>query len=70
MNNSSSNSKIINKDKSVTISEVSNGFIVQVSENIHHVNGKSIEVKQVLISPLIEDALSKVRVFFKDEKGD
>ena len=70
MNNSSINSKIINKDKSIIISEVSNGFIVKVAENIQYVNGKSIELKQVLISPSIEDIISKVRDFFKDEKGD
>ena len=70
MNNSSINSKIINKDKSIIISKVSNGFIVHVAENIQHINGRSTELKSVLISTSIEYAISKVRVFFEGGKGE
>lgn len=70
MTNNSVNSKIVSKDKSVTITEVGNGFIMQFSETIHYVNGKSSEMKQVLISALLHDTISKVKTFFEGVEKD
>lgn len=57
----------MNKDVSVSISEVSNGFLLKVSELYSESDG--LETSAFFVEKTVDDVLSRVRdVFSEDEE--
>lgn len=65
MSNTNIGPKVLGRDKTITITEVGNGFIIQITETVNYRNGKTEDLKQVLVAKLLEEVLVGVRSLFE-----